>query len=103
MGAQVNKLRDIRLIFFGSIIEVTGVFAGILLFMFCLPVVCYGFYRLVVVFGIDSLKPQLLMEFLNMTAELYIRVFPSMFVIAVILIFALSLFKVFSKVWRKSC
>lgn len=102
MRTQVNKLRDIRLIFFNSITEVTGVFAGILLFMVCLPVVCYGFYRLVVVFLSNSLKPQSFMEFFNLMAELYIRVLPSMFFIAMILIVVLFFFKIATKLWDKN-
>ncbi|HDS8187772.1 TPA: hypothetical protein QH661_003697 [Escherichia coli] len=86
-----------------SVKTVASVFTEILLFMVWFPAIVYGLYRVIIVFWDDSLKPQSLMGFINFMVELYSYVLPSLAVIAVVLVVVLSLFKVFSKVWRKSC
>ncbi|HEB5907975.1 TPA: hypothetical protein R0167_004256 [Salmonella enterica subsp. enterica serovar Havana] len=86
-----------------SVKTVASVFTEILLFMVWFPAIVYGLYRVAIVLWDDSLKPQSLMEFINFMVELYRYVLPSLAVIAVALIVVLCLFKVFSKVWRKSC
>ncbi len=86
-----------------SIKAVASVFTEILLFMVWFPATIYGLYRVVIVLWDDSLKPQTLMEFINFMVELYSYVLPLLAVIAVALIVVLCSFKVFSKIWRKSC
>ncbi|MDX6778484.1 hypothetical protein SJZ75_24005 [Klebsiella aerogenes] len=82
---------------------VASVFTEILLFMVWFPAIVYGLYRVVIVLWDDSLKPQSLMEFIDFIMELYSFVIPSLAIMVVVLIVVLFSFKVFSKVWRKSC
>lgn len=84
-----------------SVKTVASVFSEILLFMFWFPAIVYGLYRVVIALWDASLKPQSLMEFINYMVELYSYVLPSLAVIAVALIVALSLFKRLSAIWEE--
>lgn len=84
-----------------SVKSVASVFTEILLFMVWFPATVYGLYRVVIALWDASLKPQSLMEFINFMVELYSYVLPSLAVIAVALIVALSLFKRLSAIWEE--
>lgn len=83
-----------------SVKTVASVFTEILLFMVWFPAIVYGLYRGVIVLWDDSLKPQPLMEFINFMVELYSYVLPSLAVITVALIAALSICKILSAIWE---